>query len=171
MAQMSPGSLKGKKRNQKFNTENPNNKKTRGEGNDPSTLVKQTGKSDLNALETLMSEYANEDEAPTEIPFDAAPIKEQQQLPPAVNAGLPPPRKTSKKPCQFFRKGFCKHGKHCKFSHEKVERNPTKKSAIGNKPSLYEKLFSKEISEDKTVILECLRYMVAHKFFIEQPNL
>ncbi|CEP13946.1 hypothetical protein [Parasitella parasitica] len=81
------------------------------------------------------------------------------------------PEDRPKRRCKYFMMGNCKRGDDCGFSHEKSEskpkqpKQPRSAPAIRKKPNLLFKLLEKEIMQEKSVILQCLRYIVDNKFF------
>lgn len=78
---------------------------------------------------------------------------------------LPEEKPKPRRLCMFFKKGFCKYGDQCAFSHEipkpKPKGPPPKKK---NRNLLY-KLLEKEIRQESSVILQCIRYIVDNDYF------
>lgn len=70
------------------------------------------------------------------------------------------------RPCKYFKRGKCTKGDQCAFRHDekgKKELNIKTKSSS----SLLETLFEKEITLEKSTILQCFRYIVKNNFFLD----
>eukprot|EP00658_Telonema_sp_P-2_P024105 TRINITY_DN19670_c0_g1_i2.p1 TRINITY_DN19670_c0_g1~~TRINITY_DN19670_c0_g1_i2.p1 ORF type:complete len:252 (+),score=36.86 TRINITY_DN19670_c0_g1_i2:51-806(+) len=80
-----------------------------------------------------------------------------------------PQKKRPKRPCNNFAKGKCKHGERCRYSHDPNDAGQQpQKMQKKVKPSLLTKLLSSEIENEKTLVLQCLRYIVDLDFFQKQ---
>ncbi|KAI8988840.1 hypothetical protein BDB01DRAFT_833878 [Pilobolus umbonatus] len=84
--------------------------------------------------------------------------------PDAMGYSPPTNKPRPKKLCIYFKKGHCRNGEMCHFSHEKpkprVKGPPPKKK---NRNLLF-KLLEKEIQQEKSVILQCIRYIVDNDY-------
>ncbi|KAL9554196.1 hypothetical protein PS6_003557 [Mucor atramentarius] len=67
------------------------------------------------------------------------------------------PEDRPKRRCKYFMMGKCKRGDACGFSHEKPEPKPRQPK---NAP-----LLEKDIMQEKSVILQCLRYIADNNYF------
>lgn len=78
------------------------------------------------------------------------------------------PEDRPKRRCKYFAMGKCNKGDQCNFSHEKPEQKPKQPKpapTFKKRPNLLYKLLEKEILQEKSVILQCLRYIVDNDFF------
>ncbi|KAI8984525.1 hypothetical protein BDF20DRAFT_860386 [Mycotypha africana] len=93
--------------------------------------------------------------------------------PSAMGKILLPPEEIPRKRCKWFALGRCKKGDQCTFLHQKPEHKknqpPQPKSAVTFKrrPNLLYKLLEKEIRQEKSAILQCLRYIVDNNYLGE----
>jgi len=95
----------------------------------------------------------------------------EQQQPISSNHSQPlgQPRKRA---CQYFARGYCRHGDSCRFAHESPSENveqqekdlsqrPEARTKVPSRPStLLQKLLAKEIRQEKNYILQCFRHLV-----------
>ncbi|KAI8889322.1 hypothetical protein K501DRAFT_329381 [Backusella circina FSU 941] len=81
---------------------------------------------------------------------------------------LPVEHTRKKRVCKYFLKGKCDKGDQCKFLHEKPPPK-SKQQTTHKKSSLLFKLLEKEMKQEKSVILQCLRY-IADNDFLGQGN-
>ncbi|CAO3629723.1 unnamed protein product [Mucor fragilis] len=78
------------------------------------------------------------------------------------------PQDRPKRRCKYFMIGKCKRGDACGFSHEKPEarpKQPKNAPVVKKRPNLLFKLLEKDIMQEKSVILQCLRYIADNNFF------
>ncbi|KAI9277554.1 hypothetical protein BY458DRAFT_585239 [Sporodiniella umbellata] len=77
------------------------------------------------------------------------------------------PEDRPKRVCTYFMRGRCNKGDKCSFLHERPTKQKTTPhtSKIKRTPNLLYKLLEKEIMQEKSVILQCFRYIVDNNFF------
>ncbi|CAO3670731.1 unnamed protein product [Rhizopus stolonifer] len=80
------------------------------------------------------------------------------------------PEDRPQKKCAYFMKGRCHKGDSCIFLHEKSTKPNKKTPSIKKKPGLLFKLLEKEMLQEKSVILQCFRYIVDNNFFGKGEN-
>ncbi|KAG1261650.1 hypothetical protein G6F68_006535 [Rhizopus microsporus] len=77
-----------------------------------------------------------------------------------------PEENKPKRRCIYFIKGRCNKGSKCTFLHERpITNGPKQVAVIRKRPNLLYKLLEKDIMQEKSVILQCFRYLVDNNFF------
>ncbi|KAI9284484.1 hypothetical protein BC943DRAFT_381133 [Umbelopsis sp. AD052] len=82
-----------------------------------------------------------------------------------------PRKEKTKRLCRNFQRGKCIKGDSCPFLHEKRPKTP--RNTVPEQPveifrtrsGLLEKLLEKDIKAEKSILLQCLRYIVQNDFF------
>ena len=73
--------------------------------------------------------------------------------------------------CVHFLKGRCKYGDDCRFSHDaepyaqrssKKARQLNEQPSASARPTLLQALLSKEIREERSLLLQCIRKLVSN---------
>ena len=70
------------------------------------------------------------------------------------------------RPCVHFAKGRCKFGDDCRFAHEaqrpaKRQRQPNHQPYAAARPGLLQALLSKEVRNERSLLLQCIRKLVS----------
>ncbi|KAI8073167.1 hypothetical protein BC940DRAFT_315921 [Gongronella butleri] len=97
--------------------------------------------------------------------FDADAITSKD---PNAMGKLPEQQDTPRKLiCKYFMRGQCRHGKNCRFSHERPAKQPAsgRVDTFRKRPQLLRLLLEDEIRNETSVILQCLRYISEKQFF------